>query len=457
MSVGDESIDTSEIDTKEDPDYCWLWSKGRGVGTIPTSCNDGKENNAGLCYPPCDRASGYRGVGPVCWLDCPRDYTDTGLFCHSNIPAVISPVCDPNSAFPSQMGINGRCYHAGIQFENIIAIPSASECPSGYNTYPLSCTGCSGDWWNPFSWHCNTLARSPFCNDGYELTNCVGNLCSCTASSVDGFCPDGYTRTTAITCGLNVPPEWVGITTIALDLPKKSYGRGVGTIPDCAGDQEKQWGLCYPRCEAGKIGIGPVCWGQCDSTAGYRSCGVGCAKNDGICAKVVGNILMNVYALVGDVVTFGATSVGRKVVKTVLDATDTAAKVTGLNKLKNAVKAMSAATKAKFPKAAAIYGKSIKTATKLKDAGLSKLKKVKEWYDHDKKVYDKWKNGYDMINGIKGLIEESSSNSVSQNLIDTTNLLSTVDPTSLSGVALAFVYPTCGIEVDWEVDTPFSF
>jgi len=37
------------------------------------------ENNAGLCYPLCQ--TGYTGVGPVCWVNCPSGWTDEGLFC----------------------------------------------------------------------------------------------------------------------------------------------------------------------------------------------------------------------------------------------------------------------------------------------------------------------------------------------------------------------------------------
>ena len=46
----------------------WKDSYGRGVGTIPTpNCDQGEENDAGLCYDECD--VGYDGVGPVCWFD----------------------------------------------------------------------------------------------------------------------------------------------------------------------------------------------------------------------------------------------------------------------------------------------------------------------------------------------------------------------------------------------------
>jgi len=58
---------------------CWKDSYGRGVGTVPTSCNAGHENDAGLCYPVCQ--SGYYGVGPVCWQYCPAGWIDEGALC----------------------------------------------------------------------------------------------------------------------------------------------------------------------------------------------------------------------------------------------------------------------------------------------------------------------------------------------------------------------------------------
>ena len=46
---------------------------------------------------------------------------------------------------------------------------------------------------------------------------------------------------------------------------KRTYGRGVGVVPDpyngCVGSTpDYDWGLCYPNCEAGYDGVGPVCW-----------------------------------------------------------------------------------------------------------------------------------------------------------------------------------------------------
>ncbi len=60
---------------------CQKNSYGRGVGTIPTGCSNGKENQAGLCYKKCK--SGKKGVGPVCWeKSCPSNYpVNCGLSC----------------------------------------------------------------------------------------------------------------------------------------------------------------------------------------------------------------------------------------------------------------------------------------------------------------------------------------------------------------------------------------
>jgi F5/8 type C domain len=46
-------------------------SYGRTAGT-PMICPAGQQMDAGLCYPSC--ASGYKGVGPVCWGECKGDY-----------------------------------------------------------------------------------------------------------------------------------------------------------------------------------------------------------------------------------------------------------------------------------------------------------------------------------------------------------------------------------------------
>jgi hypothetical protein len=57
---------------------------------------------------------------------------------------------------------------------------------------------------------------------------------------------------------------------------KTTYGRGVGMIPtDCPGRQYDA-GLCYPFCQEGFYGVGPVCWQSCPS--GYVDDGAFCRQ-----------------------------------------------------------------------------------------------------------------------------------------------------------------------------------
>jgi hypothetical protein len=51
---------------------------GRGVG-VPLSCASKEEPSGALCYPPCK--SGYSGIGPLCWIHCSGETTDTGADC----------------------------------------------------------------------------------------------------------------------------------------------------------------------------------------------------------------------------------------------------------------------------------------------------------------------------------------------------------------------------------------
>jgi hypothetical protein len=39
-----------------------------------------------------------------------------------------------------------------------------------------------------------------------------------------------------------------------------AFGRGIGALPGCAPDEQKDGALCYPRCKDTHKGVGPVCW-----------------------------------------------------------------------------------------------------------------------------------------------------------------------------------------------------
>lgn len=63
----------------------------RGVGILPTQCENG-ENNAGLCYPNCK--SGFNGVGPVCWGNvCPSEFpVECGMSCSVSQSACVEGI-----------------------------------------------------------------------------------------------------------------------------------------------------------------------------------------------------------------------------------------------------------------------------------------------------------------------------------------------------------------------------
>jgi len=56
---------------------CHKDSYGRGVGKVLT-CTKDQEQQAGLCYEPCDHSAS--GVGPVCWGHCPAGTSPCGDF-----------------------------------------------------------------------------------------------------------------------------------------------------------------------------------------------------------------------------------------------------------------------------------------------------------------------------------------------------------------------------------------
>lgn len=94
----------------------------------------------------------------------------------------------------------------------------------------------------------------PECKAGY---NGVGPVCW-------EVCPEGFTNDGA-TCRKN-----------AHIVSRESYGRGVGSALGCGSNQEKDAGLCYPKCKAGYNGVGPVCWQQCPE--GYTNDGATCRR-----------------------------------------------------------------------------------------------------------------------------------------------------------------------------------
>jgi hypothetical protein len=58
---------------------------------------------------------------------------------------------------------------------------------------------------------------------------------------------------------------------------KRTYGRGVGLIPNNCGSKVYENGLCYKKCKIGYSGNGPLCLQTC--SAGYNNHPLSCYKN----------------------------------------------------------------------------------------------------------------------------------------------------------------------------------
>jgi hypothetical protein len=77
---------------------------------------------------------------------------------------------------------------------------------------------------------------------------------------------------------------------------RDAKARGVGHIPEkddkdnkreCKKDEDKSGGLCYPKCEDKMVGLGPICWEDCEKVK-YHSAGLlFCCVDDQTCADLV--------------------------------------------------------------------------------------------------------------------------------------------------------------------------
>ena len=181
-------------------------SYGRGAGIVPKSCPDGKEFDAGLCYPKC--RSGFYGVLSMCWQSCGGWGRDDGAYC----------------AKPSSYGRGaGRSPCTGCS--------GCSGCGWG------GCSGCSG---------CSSCSTK-HCRHNEEIN---GLLCY-------PKCRTGYHNVGCCVCSPNCPS---GMSDHGAMCWKKRYHRPAGKMPKCRFNEVLDAGLCYTPCRVYYKGVGPVCW-----------------------------------------------------------------------------------------------------------------------------------------------------------------------------------------------------
>jgi len=71
----------------------------------------------------------------------------------------------------------------------------------------------------------------------------------------------------------------------------------------CKENEDKDGGLCYPKCRKGYYGVGPVCWGEAPHR--WVGCGMGAAKDSKTCAQIIFNQITSVGTLALNIATFG--------------------------------------------------------------------------------------------------------------------------------------------------------
>jgi hypothetical protein len=133
---------------------------------------------------------------------------------------------------------------AEASFFRTVPTPAAPVCwkdthGRGVGTVPNSCHGANPDK--------NGALCYPACRQGFYG---VGPVCW-------EYCQDGWIDEGAL-CRKSGSIETVA---------KKSYGRTAGVVLMCpeTGNSDYDAGLCYPPCNAGTYGVGPVCWESCPS------------------------------------------------------------------------------------------------------------------------------------------------------------------------------------------------
>jgi len=226
----------------QERDFCWKDTSTRGIGTIPQTCEAGRERIGLLCYSKC--APGMKRVGLDCHSVCPEGLRDDGLFCRA-------AEYGRGAGYPWQFG------------DAAFSLDGARQ-------------RCARE--NPQGCEQNGAIIYPKCKPGYSAAGCC-------------ICRPNPPNCSAL--GLNPGVDLSCAKKVTIGDP----------VPGVCGSQEQQdAGLCYSKCPGGFTGVGPVCWGQ--APKGWVDCGMGAAKDSTTCAAIVagqvvavGNLALTIGSL----------------------------------------------------------------------------------------------------------------------------------------------------------------
>lgn len=225
--------------------FCWRDSYGRGVGTIPENCAPGQDRIGLLCYNKCP--ANTKRFGFDCHSVCPSGMRDDGLFCRA-------AEYGRGAGYPWKFG----------------------DKPLSLDAARRRCAAA-----NPQGCEKHGEIIYPKCRPGYSAFGC----CICRPN-----------KPNCAALGLNP----------GVDLScAKKVTIGNPVTGSCPG-QDKDAGLCYPKCRPGYSGVGPVCWGQ--PPTGWVNCGMGAARNSKACASVVLGQVASVGQLAITVASLGSST-----------------------------------------------------------------------------------------------------------------------------------------------------
>ena len=172
----------------------------------------------------------------------------------------------------------------------------------------------------------------------------------------------------------------------------------------CPSGQEQDGGLCYPGCEPGHDGVGPVCWAE--KPAGWVDCGMGAAKDDATCAQIVFDQVTSVGQTALFVASLGTSSAGTA-------AVGGARSATRLTKLKQQYETMKRAWN------------SVKNTPEVRKA----LQAAE--------TADLIKQGYDISQEAQDAVTEEDMVRVAA------QIAAIIDPTGVAGTVASYTYPVC--------------
>ena len=316
-------------------EFCWKESYGRGVGTVPTRCDQGRDRIGLLCYSSCPPNMARFGFD--CHSVCPPGWANQGLFCRLS-------EYGRGAGYPWQFGdpLNDSGMFKRCERDN-----GAGQCE---NNGPIV---------------------YPKCKPGYSSVGC----CICRPNVPD--------------CSkYNMNPG------IDLSCAKKII---IGDpVTGSCGSDDKNGGLCYPKCANTFNGVGPVCWGT--PPAGWVDCGMGAAKSSMTCAQTIVSQVQSVGSLAINIASLGSTG------------------------------------------AATAGGK----ASRLSQI-TEKFKKMKDIFDKKTKVLQEMKALKDKFDILSNYVEVATTDDVvAEDIVRVSaEMASLIDPSGVADVVAAYTYPKC--------------